>query len=132
MEKSYQIYQVKNDIKHLGIYSLIAIYCLAVSFVTNSYFKDAQTTKSSLSREKFLSNLTAEFFHHTPQPENTLNNKYNLPTPVAKKNLLDSLGNIFIISHLFEIRGKQYIKLLPHITGNKKISAFLFPFHYFW
>jgi len=123
---------VKSNIKFIGIYFLTAIYCLAVSFVTNAYFKDTQTTKSSLSSEKYFSDLRSELFSHTPQPDNTLNNKYNLPAPVAKNNLLDCWGLIYAKSPLYEIRFKQYIKLLPYITGFIKITAFLFPFHYYW
>jgi hypothetical protein len=123
---------VKNNIRILSVIALTAIYCFAIGCITNSLGLGICNSTQVPVQDTALSELTANFYNHIPQPDNSLQTANSMGLSCSKEIQLGYGIVAKAIELEVAIKFTQNTYLLYSYLINYRKSDKLFPFHYFW
>lgn len=123
---------VRNKIKIVIAFVLIAIYGFAIKSLNNSPIHSEFNINHASSQESVISNFSKNLFCHTAPPESFVNNCNNLPTPNLKNQIVGLFAILNLKEQLIESAFSQHTHITRNILINHRKSDIIFPFHYFW
>lgn len=122
---------MKNSIRILGVFTLIAAYCLVVGSVTNTFLSSNYSDQNS-QQEQYLSVFTNSLLSHT-SPSERLVKVPNTFSVRSIKNLPQAKWGLdYRIAILWEITFTQCCSDAILFWIQIRKSGIIFPFHFFW
>jgi hypothetical protein len=111
---------------------LTAVYCFAVSVVTNSFVDSYSHSNSTPTEGRFVSEVFAKINNHALLSEPSTNNSYTGPVKGFKNPFNKLWATTKTSEHLTEPEFSQYTKSFRNVLIKHRKTDFIFPFHYFW
>lgn len=122
---------MKDMIRILGITLVTAIYCYAVSTVTNLPVSTDAGDQLTTKHAQYLAAVSNNLYCQTSQLESRVSSShFSLP---VFKNPFNKLWSVTkTIEQLFEAELAQYFNFSINFLIQHRKTDIIYPFHYFW
>jgi len=124
---------MKRALQVLALSNIILLYCFTLSIYSHGYIKHIPYAQSQSDKDNNLSFAASDnFFCHTLQSRNNVNEINNLPSSV-QKDWPNSLTNYFrALDKIYLNIFSKYIFFFNKIIIGFDSTCITYPFHYFW
>ncbi len=122
---------MKKLLKITGFLTILALYCLSISFYSGNAVNYTDYSKNSDSEYR-SSIVSSNLFCHTEQSESSV----SLHNNISRTSLKNSFNQFSAFSlaaiHLLRNSYSTYFFYSENIVVRFKKTDIIFPFHYFW